>query len=174
MLGLLLCLIVPARASAADRKVHHPVRRTVHRRHNLIRRHRAFVRHHPMYRAKSRRSSIRRTIRRRVWHRPRGWHMPALHIAPKRAEQIQEALIRAGELHEQPTGVWDAQTRNAMKLYQQANGFDQTGLPDAKSLMKMGLGPHPLPAELDPVAQAQNGFASAGSQPDPSGLPPDN
>ncbi|HLI30299.1 MAG TPA: peptidoglycan-binding domain-containing protein [Terriglobia bacterium] len=81
--------------------------------------------------------------------------MPAMHIAPQRTEQIQQALIQAGDLHEQPTGRWDAQTRDAMKLYQQSNGFAATGLPDAKSLMKMGLGPHPLPSDVAPVAQAQ-------------------
>jgi hypothetical protein len=42
-----------------------------------------------------------------------------------------------------------------MKEYQRANGFDCTGLPDAKSLMKMGLGPHPLPLDVDPMAQAR-------------------
>jgi hypothetical protein len=45
-----------------------------------------------------------------------------------------------------------------MKRYQQANGFNATGLPDAKSLMKMGLGPHPLPQDVDPLAQARPGL----------------
>lgn len=75
-------------------------------------------------------------------------------IQPERAGQIQQALIQAGDLHGQPTDHWDAQTRAAMKLYQQQNGFKPTGLPDAKSLMKMGLGPHPLPLQADPLARA--------------------
>ncbi|HEV2498175.1 MAG TPA: peptidoglycan-binding domain-containing protein [Terriglobia bacterium] len=83
------------------------------------------------------------------------WHMPATEIPASRAGQIQQALIQAGDLHGQPTGQWDAQTREAMKLYQQQNGFQATGLPDAKSLMKMGLGPHPLPAQADPLAKSQ-------------------
>ncbi|MGH9326325.1 MAG: peptidoglycan-binding domain-containing protein [Terriglobia bacterium] len=78
---------------------------------------------------------------------------PALEIPPERATQIQQALIEAGDLKGQPTGRWDAQTRDAMKRYQHANGFSPTGLPDAKSLMKMGLGPHPLPRDVDPLAQ---------------------
>ncbi|MGH9357329.1 MAG: peptidoglycan-binding domain-containing protein [Terriglobia bacterium] len=84
--------------------------------------------------------------------------MPAMGIAPQRTEQIQQALIEAGDLHEQPTGKWDLETRDAMKVYQHTNGFSATGLPDAKSLMKMGLGPHPLPSDVYPIAQAQPGF----------------
>ncbi|MGH9360094.1 MAG: peptidoglycan-binding domain-containing protein [Terriglobia bacterium] len=79
----------------------------------------------------------------------------ATRIAPQRTEQIQQALFQAGDLHEQPTGNWDVQTREAMKHYQQSHGFTATGLPDAKSLMKMGLGPHPLPPDAHPLAQAQ-------------------
>jgi peptidoglycan hydrolase-like protein with peptidoglycan-binding domain len=76
-------------------------------------------------------------------------------MSPQRADQIQEALVQAGDLREAPSGRWDAQTREAMKEYQQHNGFNPTGLPDAKSLMKMGLGPHPLPADVDPAVQAK-------------------
>jgi hypothetical protein len=78
-------------------------------------------------------------------------------ISPQRAEQIQEALVEAGDLHETPTGRWDAETREAMRQYQSSNGFQPTGLPDAKSLMKLGLGPHPLPADVDPLAEAKVG-----------------
>jgi hypothetical protein len=49
----------------------------------------------------------------------------------------------------QLSGLWDDATRDAMRSYQAANGFSPTGLPDAKSLMKLGLGPHALPSELD-------------------------
>jgi hypothetical protein len=43
-----------------------------------------------------------------------------------------------------------------MLHYQTDHGFPATGLPEAKSLMKLGLGSHPLPPELDhgPVAGA--------------------
>jgi hypothetical protein len=90
---------------------------------------------------------------------------PFVQISPQRAEQIQQALIQAGDLHGTPTGQWDAQTREAMRQYQSANGFQPTGLPDAKSLMKLGLGPHPLPLDVDPLAQAR---------PDASPFPPDS
>jgi len=72
-----------------------------------------------------------------------------MQMAPSRVEDIQQALINAGDLHGTPSGHWDSDTRNAMARYQADNGFGVTGLPDAKSLMKLGLGPHPLPAQLD-------------------------
>jgi len=82
---------------------------------------------------------------------------PTPEMSPQRAEQIQEALVQAGDLHETPTGLWDTETREAMRQYQSSNGFQATGLPDAKSLMKLGLGPHPLPADVDPMAEAKTG-----------------
>jgi peptidoglycan hydrolase-like protein with peptidoglycan-binding domain len=70
-------------------------------------------------------------------------------MQPGRAQEIQQALASAGYLAGEPTSQWDEQARAAMRRYQQDHGFSVTGLPDAKSLMKLGLGPHPLPEELD-------------------------
>lgn len=84
------------------------------------------------------RSSRSRDARRRSAMRPEA----------ERVKEIQKALAGAGELHQEPTGLWDDATREAMKRYQQRNGFSATGLPDSKSLMKMGLGPHPLPPDV--------------------------
>jgi len=72
-----------------------------------------------------------------------------LHLEPDRVQEIQQALAREGYLHGELNGRWDEQTRAAMLRYQTDHGFSPTGLPDAKSLMKLGLGPHPLPSELD-------------------------
>lgn len=77
-----------------------------------------------------------------------------MQMDPARVESIQQALISAGEFHGEPTGQWDSATRGAMARYQAANGFGVTGLPDAKSLMKLGLGPHPLPPELNATRAA--------------------
>lgn len=82
-----------------------------------------------------------------------------LHLAPERVQAIQQALIRDGYLHGDATGEWDTPTREAMLRYQTMHGFPPTGLPEAKSLMKMGLGPHPLSPELD---HGEVGVASAG------------
>ena len=89
-----------------------------------------------------------------------------LHLDPQRVREIQQALIREGALNGSPTGQWDDATRDAMRQYQSNNGFSRTGLPDARSLMKLGLGPHPLPESLQASASAQSGAESvAGPNP---------
>lgn len=77
-----------------------------------------------------------------------------LHLDPQRVEEIQQALIREGALSGAPTGTWDDSTKAAMRRYQSENGFAETGLPDARSLMKLGLGPHPLPEDVQAAATA--------------------
>ncbi len=84
-----------------------------------------------------------------------------LHLQPERTQEIQQALIREGYLQGDPTGEWDARTHDAMLHYQTAHGFPATGLPEAKSLMKLGLGSHPLPPELDSPPKAASPAASA-------------
>jgi peptidoglycan hydrolase-like protein with peptidoglycan-binding domain len=81
-------------------------------------------------------------------HSPDEVRRSAIRPEPQRVQEIQRALIEAGELREEPTGQWDEATRDAMKRYQEGHGFTVTGLPDSKSLMQMGLGPHPLPPEV--------------------------
>ena len=78
-----------------------------------------------------------------------------LHMEPQRAEEIQGALIREGYLQGPASGKWDESTKEAMRRYQKESGFSVTGLPDAKSLMKLGLGPHPLPDSVKSSAAAQ-------------------
>jgi len=97
--------------------------------------------------------------RRRSRPQPFRYRLARLKLQPDRIEEIQRALGQTGYLNQEPNGKWDDPTRNAMRRYQEANGFPSTGLPEAKSLMKLGLGPHPLPDELNSTAQA--GAASA-------------
>lgn len=93
-----------------------------------------------------------------------------LHLQPERAQEIQQALIREGYLTGDANGQWDTRTHDAMLRYQTDHGFPATGLPEAKSLMKLGLGPHPLPAGLD---HGPAGAAIPGSsQGDLTGTPP--
>lgn len=86
--------------------------------------------------------------------------------------QIQEALAKAGFFHEKPDGIWGPASREAMSQYEKANGFSPTGLPEAKPLMKLGLGPHPLPPGLEPQppveAESQNETAEASADSSPS------
>jgi peptidoglycan hydrolase-like protein with peptidoglycan-binding domain len=93
----------------------------------------------------------RATTHRRQRHDRTYRHYTHVSITPERVKQIQHALVAAGVLNETPNGRWDTATHDAMRQYQQQNGFSATGLPEAKPLLKLGLGPHPLPAELDPL-----------------------
>ena len=102
-----------------------------------------------------------------------------IHMQPERAQEIQLALIREGYLQGEPSGQWDSHTHEAMQRYQIDHGFPATGMPEAKSLMKLGLGAHPLAPELDhgPVAGApsatQNVFTvSPASPPISQATPP--
>jgi len=128
---------------------------------------------HPTSTSSSQHSSARRSAK----HRPPS--KAALVAAARRRRsmmrpeserigEIQQALVKSGYLSGEPTGRWDDQTREAMRRYQADNGFPVTGLPEAKSLMKLGLGPHPLPPELDTSNLAKAGAnGNAATAPNP-------
>lgn len=102
--------------------------------------------------AKPKVSSRSRKRSRRISYR---YRLARLRLEPQRVQVIQQALIQAGYLKQEPTGRWDEPTKDAMRRYQADHGFPTTGLPEAKSLMKLGLGPHPLPEDCDPTMQAR-------------------
>lgn len=60
---------------------------------------------------------------------------------PDRIRQIQAALVREHYLQGEPTGIWDQQSKDAMARYQAANGWQTKSLPDARALIRLGLGP---------------------------------
>lgn len=91
---------------------------------------------------------------------------------PDRVREIQEALQKDGSYEGDPTGKWDDATTEAMKKYQDKNGFPVTGKIDALSLNKMGLGAEtagkgaPLPsatATPSPSASSKSSTSSANS-----------
>lgn len=171
----LIFLLLPAVALATAAKKTHTVKKSSRKVHTATRKHTSRlskVRSHlPLRRTSTRRRTAassryrrtRKSYRASAASKRRRATTPE--IPASRAGQIQQALIQAGDLHGQPTGHWDAETREAMKLYQKHNGFEATGLPDSKSLMKMGLGPHPLPLAADPLAQAAQSQMTQPSQP---------
>lgn len=63
-------------------------------------------------------------------------------IQPERVREIQEALIREHYLTGEPTGVWDAATKNALVKFQLDNGWQSKVVPDARALIRLGLGPN--------------------------------
>lgn len=74
-------------------------------------------------------------------------------IAPERATQIQTALISNGYLTGTPSGVWDGETRAAMEKLQADNGWQTKLVPDARAIIKLGLGPGatPVAAAGEPI-----------------------
>jgi hypothetical protein len=62
-------------------------------------------------------------------------------IDPKRAREIQEALIREHYLKEEASGVWDDASPKAMERYQTDHGWQSKMVPDARALIRLGLGP---------------------------------
>jgi peptidoglycan hydrolase-like protein with peptidoglycan-binding domain len=84
-------------------------------------------------------STVRRVghrIRHRIAH-PLGQRG----IAPERATQIQNALIRQNYLTGSPSGQWDSQTEAAMQKYQADHGWQTKLTPDSRALISLGLGP---------------------------------
>lgn len=72
-------------------------------------------------------------------HLPRRSSAPRV-MAPARATEIQNALIRNGYLAGSPSGVWDSSTEQAMQKYQAANGWQTRLTPDSRAIIKLGLG----------------------------------
>jgi Putative peptidoglycan binding domain len=62
-------------------------------------------------------------------------------ISPDRAEEIQTALIREHYMKGEPSGKWDSATQSAMQRYQADHGWQTKSIPDARALIKLGLGP---------------------------------
>ncbi len=62
-------------------------------------------------------------------------------IDAERAREIQEALIREHYLTGDATGVWNDASQKAMQHYQSDNGWQTKTTPDARALIKLGLGP---------------------------------
>ncbi|HEY2646928.1 MAG TPA: peptidoglycan-binding domain-containing protein [Candidatus Acidoferrales bacterium] len=80
-----------------------------------------------------------------------------------RIKEIQTALQKDGSYQGEPNGKWDEATAEAMKKYQDKNGFSPTGKIDAGSLNKMGLGSETA-GKGAPVPAA----SSLAAPPDPS------
>src|SRR5215467_9923114 len=69
--------------------------------------------------------------------RPRGQQA----IDNSRAREIQEALVRKHYLTGEPSGTWDPTTQAAMRRYQAEQGWQTKTVPDARALIRLGLGP---------------------------------
>jgi hypothetical protein len=108
-------------------------------------------------------------------------------IDPQRAREIQTALIRERYLQGQSSGVWDDASEKAMQRYQADNGWQSKSTPDARALIKLGLGPdqghllnpesamtsaasRPASSSSGPVTASQSVSPKAGAAPAPSSV----
>ena len=131
-LFLLVPLLLAQTHPVKKHPVKHVVRRTtVHRVVKSRTRTRTVVSH--------RRVVSKRNVRwrRKPERRVRGQQK----ISPDRAREIQSALIREHYLDGQPSGEWDQKTKEALARYQSDNGWQTKYIPDARALIKLGLGP---------------------------------
>jgi hypothetical protein len=91
--------------------------------------------------AKSSITSTHKASRKGKRGRKSSWRRGQQKIDPKRAREIQEALIREHYMQGKPSGIWDQTSQKAMERYQAQNGWQSKTVPDSRALIKLGLGP---------------------------------
>lgn len=82
-------------------------------------------------------SSKKRSSRKKKSSRVRGQEK----IDSERAQQIQEALIRAHYLNGEASVTWNQASEDAMRKYQADHGWQSKTVPDSRALISLGLGP---------------------------------
>jgi hypothetical protein len=89
-------------------------------------------------------------------------------IDADRARDIQEALIRQHYLSGTASGVWDNDSKAAMAKFQKDQGWQSKRIPDARALIKLGLGPtheaNPTMQVAGPTANVTSAVATDTSQ----------
>jgi hypothetical protein len=68
--------------------------------------------------------------------------------SPDRYKEIQQALAEKGYLKSEATGVWNAESSDALRQFQTEHNLSPTGKLSAASLIGLGLGPKP---STDPI-----------------------
>ncbi len=69
------------------------------------------------------------------------WRSRQLAPTPDRYKEIQSALAERGYLKKDPSGVWDTESADAMRRFQQDQSLEANGKLNSLSLMALGLGP---------------------------------
>jgi peptidoglycan hydrolase-like protein with peptidoglycan-binding domain len=70
---------------------------------------------------------------------------------PDRYRDIQQSLVEKGYLKSEPSGVWDAQSSDALKQFQIDKNLSPTGKISSATLIALGLGPKT--AVIPPVTE---------------------
>ena len=117
--------------------------------------------------AKPSSTSAHKAARKGKRARKASWRRGQQKIDPKRAREIQEALIREHYMQGKPSGTWDQTSQKAMERYQAQNGWQSKTVPDARALIKLGLGPdheHLLNPESAMTTTPQHTISAAPSE----------
>jgi len=69
------------------------------------------------------------------------WHPAQTAPTPDRYKEIQEALAKKGYLQGEPTGVWNQDSTDALRRFQQDQNLQASGKLDSLSIIALGLGP---------------------------------
>lgn len=82
---------------------------------------------------------------------------PPAELSPDSVRAVQKALRQGGYDVGSADGVWGPRTNDALRHFQRVQGLEPTGLPDARTLEVLGVGP-------DAAANARGGFTSPQAQ----------
>ena len=69
------------------------------------------------------------------------WRSRQLAPSPDRYKEIQAALVQRGYLKKDANGVWDGDSADALRRFQQDQNLEATGKLNSLSLIALGLGP---------------------------------
>ena len=69
------------------------------------------------------------------------WHPGQAAPTPDRYKEIQEALAKKGYLHSEASGVWNQDSSDALRRFQQDQNLQASGKLDSLSIIALGLGP---------------------------------
>ncbi len=74
-----------------------------------------------------------------------------------RYREIQESLVAKGYLQQEPTGVWDTKSSDALRQFQTETDLTPTGKLSSLTLIRLGLGPKfsDAPVVIPPVTEPQ-------------------
>jgi len=72
---------------------------------------------------------------------PSRWHPGQTAPTPERYKEIQEALARKGYLRGEASGVWNQDSADALRRFQQDQSLQASGKLDSLSIIALGLGP---------------------------------
>jgi hypothetical protein len=77
------------------------------------------------------------------------WRNRQLAPTPERYKEIEQALADKGYLKSEPDGVWNAESSDALRQFQQDKNLSPTGKISSASLIGLGLGPKPGESQGD-------------------------